>query len=110
MNRIQLRPPPSLEKEQEYSSSPCLLHRAESDFGYWTRDEERTFLNELLKLERDGTRLKLAGQLTCVLLILFWRRSCCFKRRFACFYAERSRQGAENALSAGTKRLQEPHG
>jgi hypothetical protein len=56
MARMRVRPPPSVESEQHFSSSPCFLHQSESDFGYWTREEELAFLNDLLKLERKGTK------------------------------------------------------
>lgn len=57
MNKIQLRPPPpSQEIEQEYASSPCLMHQAESSPSYWLRDEDLTFLNGLLTQERNGTK------------------------------------------------------
>jgi hypothetical protein len=57
MNKIQVRPPPSGQQiEREYASSPCLMSHAEPDFGYWTREDDLTFLCELLKLERKGTK------------------------------------------------------
>ena len=57
MNTIQLRPPPpSQDIERDYASSPCFMHQVETCFGYWDRDEELTFLNELLRLEREGTK------------------------------------------------------
>jgi hypothetical protein len=32
------------------------MHNVETRRGYWSRDEELTFLRELLRLERKGTR------------------------------------------------------
>ncbi len=52
MNRIQLRPPPpSHEIKQANVSPPCLTRQVKSRFGYWIRDEELIFLNELLTLK-----------------------------------------------------------
>ena len=58
MNKIQARLPPTLpNSEQQYASSPCLLHEVDPTYlGYWSSDELLTFLSELLKLERQGAK------------------------------------------------------
>jgi hypothetical protein len=58
MNRIQLRPPPqSLENKQADVSPSCPMRQVRSSFGYWIRDEELVFINELLTLKRAATKV-----------------------------------------------------